>query len=84
MSTTEITARITTPSGARITATLAPISRQMSADGWRVSISQDGRTVGQARWVAGQITDIDARLGAADGSETDAAYRSLDSALAAS
>ena len=68
-------------SGSKITATLRPISERMSADGWRVSIAQDGVRVGEAHWNGNQITDIDARLGADDGSETEEAYRDLDRAL---
>lgn len=76
-----INASIITRAGHTIEADVSDVSDRMPVDGFRVAISQDGQRVGSARWLGGQITDIDARLGAADGSETEEAYRALDSAI---
>ena len=63
----------TTKSGAVITA---------NVEGDVVTISQDGAVAGKGRITTkGAIVDCDARLGAADGSETEAAYEALESAL---
>ena len=78
-----INASIITPAGYTIEADVSDVSDRMPADGFRVAISQDGHRVGSARWTGGQIADIDARLGAADGSETEEAYRALDAAISA-
>ena len=67
------TTTITTPAGHRIEARLG--SRG-------VSVWQDGHTAGQGRW-DGHTTECSAILGAADGSECDAAYDALDAALRA-
>jgi hypothetical protein len=47
-----------------------------------VTISQDGHYAGEGRWLIGRgIVNCAARLGAADGSETEAAYEMLEDAL---
>lgn len=69
------TVTVTTVSGAVVTA---------EVEGDVVTISQDGHFAGRGRLSAkGRIEDCAARLGAADGSETDATYEALESALAA-
>lgn len=72
---------VTTKSGAKVTA-------EYSIDGGKVTLSQDGHFAatgrvryGMAEWA--RIEDCDARLGAADGSETDDTYAALEAAIAA-
>lgn len=67
------TARITTPAGHRIEANLGSKG---------VSLWQDGPWAGFGRW-NGRGIECSAILGAADGSECDAAYDALDAALRA-
>lgn len=69
------TTTITTASGATITATI---------HGTNVDIIQDGVSVGTGVWSGSQIEDCTARLGAADGGETDEAYAALDAGLVTS
>ena len=52
-----------------------------SIDGGRVIIEQDGAQVGAGKWDGRRIVDCSARLGAANGSETDATFDALDAAL---
>jgi hypothetical protein len=68
----EVTVTVTTPAGARVTATV---------EGEAVTITQDGQWAGDGRWNGHRIDDCAARLGTADGSETDSAYEALDRAL---
>ena len=72
------TIEITTASGHKITATL-------SDDGERISIYQGGALAGTGRvdYSCARILDCDARLGAADGSETEEAYEALEAQLPA-
>lgn len=48
----------------------------------RVEITQDDVLVGFGGWVGGHIVDGAARLGAPDGSDTEAIYAALDAAIA--
>jgi hypothetical protein len=70
-----IHASITTESGAVIEAEWA--------EGEAVIISQGGHEAGRGQWTGRTIVDCSARLGAADGSETESAYEALDEALTA-
>jgi hypothetical protein len=69
-----ISTQTRTASGERITATI---------EGRRVVIEQDGIYAGEGEWNGSQIVDCAARLGAADGSETEGAYEDLDAGLRA-
>jgi hypothetical protein len=66
------TASIKTTSGVVVSAEMV--------DG-RVVLSQAGQQVGAGKWDGQRIVDCSARLGAVDGSETEAAYDALDAAL---
>lgn len=52
-----------------------------SIEGAVVTIAQAGAQVGAGKWDGQRIVDCAARLGAVDGSETEAAYEALDGAL---